>query len=204
MTYLAYGLVVVTGYLLGAIPVGLVVGKIAKGVDIRQYGSGKIGAANTLRTLGWGPTVLVFGGDLAKAIVAILLARWLIGEPAAEIGAGLAAVIGHNWSIYIKGQGGRGVTSAFGGALVFCPPAAAVGIAFVVPVVAWSRYVSLGSLTGAIVIPLATGLFVALRWVQPAYLFYMAAAAAIIIFQHRDNIQRLWTGTERRLGERVR
>src|SRR2546430_2775575 len=100
-----YLLLIVIGYLLGSIPTGQMVGTLAGGVDLRRYGSGKTGATNVLRTLGWGAAVVVLAGDLAKGIVAVLIARWLVrdpnAQPLAEVLAGLAAVVGHNWSIFI-------------------------------------------------------------------------------------------------------
>src|SRR5438552_7454463 len=116
-------------YLVGGVPSGLIVGKRLRGIDVRRVGSGKIGATNTLRALGWKASVLVFILDAAKGALAVLLVRWLflavfrapVQPPGAEATAALAAVIGHNWSPYIRFSGGRGVSTSFGTLLAVWP-----------------------------------------------------------------------------------
>ena len=189
-------------YLLGSIPSGLLIG-LARGVDVRRYGSGKTGAANTLRLLGPRASALVFIADLVKGILPVLVARYLTGSQWVEIAAALAAVTGHNWSIYIRFQGGRGVTTSFGGLTAMSPEVALPCLVAGVGIIAFSRYVSLGSILGsAFAAVLVLALFLYGREPLP-YLVYALTAASLIIFQHRDNITRLRTGTERRLGERV-
>ncbi len=202
-----YLLLAVIGYLLGSIPSGQIVGALAGGVDLSRYGSGKTGATNALRTLGWGAAAAVFAGDLAKGIVAVLIARALVSNPAhqhiAEVLAGFAAVIGHNWSIYIKLKGGRGVVVSYAVFLLICWPAALISAAISLVVLAVSRIVSLASLTGAAVGVVLMAIFVI--WVRyPApYLVYGILAAALIWLRHLDNIQRLLAGTERKLGQKA-
>ena len=115
--------VIVIGYLLGAIPFGVLVGRLRSGVDVREYGSGSTGVANVLRTAGRVAGVAVFALDLAKGAVAVVAAWAIFGSAdpflsAAMATAAMAAVIGHCWSVFIRFQGGRGVTTAFGGLLV--------------------------------------------------------------------------------------
>jgi acyl phosphate:glycerol-3-phosphate acyltransferase len=198
----------IVGYLIGAIPVGLIVGRVVAGIDIRRHGSRRIGATNALRTLGARWAIVVFALDLAKGLGAVLLARALYqaGPPGSPdwvaAAAGVAAVAGHNWSVFIGFSGGRGVATAAGGLLAMAPLALAVVVPIVVAVVWRTRYVSLGSLTAAVLaIGLTAGLAVA-GFGSAAAVGYALAAGGLVWIAHRDNIDRLRSGTERRIGER--
>lgn len=198
-----FALAVVLGYLLGAVPSGLIVGKLYRGIDIREYGSGKTGAANALRTLGWKGSATVFVLDLLKGVIPVLLAHSITGSELAAVISAAAAIVGHNWSLFISFQGGRGVVTGFGAFLVLSPPAALFVLAVGVSVIALSRYVSLGSVVGAVT-AVASALFM-LQTGRASYLVlaFIAFVAALVIFQHRDNLVRLWQGTERKLGQRA-
>ena len=202
-----YLLLVVIGYLLGSIPTGQIAGALAGGVDLRRYGSGKTGATNVLRTLGWGAALAVVAGDLAKGIVSVLLARWLVHDPntqpIAEVLAGFAAVIGHNWSIFIQLKGGRGVVVSHAVFILICWPAALITTVIGVIVLAISRIVSLASLTGAVAGVVVLAIFVVLFHYPLPYLVYGVLAAGLIWLRHIDNIQRLLAGTERKLGQKA-
>ena len=196
------------GYLLGAVPVGVIVGRLAGGVDLREHGSRRTGATNALRTLGtgWAATVLLL--DLAKGAAAVLLARALFDASSAAsgewvvAGAALAAVVGHTWSIFIGLRGGRGVATTAGGLLALAPLTMAILAPLVVVVVWITRYVSAGSLAGAAAAPLAS-VGLALAGIAPsAVVGYALAAGLLVIVSHRDNIARLRAGTERRIGEK--
>ena len=202
-----YLVLIVIGYLLGSIPTGQIAGALAGGVDLRRYGSGKTGATNVLRTLGWGAALAVVAGDLAKGIAAVLLARWLVrdpnAQPLAEVLAGFAAVIGHNWSIFIQLKGGRGVLVSHAVFILICWPAALITTVAGAIVLAVSRIVSLASLTGTVVGVLALAIFVVLFHYPLPYLAYGVVAAGLIWLRHIDNIQRLLAGTERKLGQKA-
>jgi glycerol-3-phosphate acyltransferase PlsY len=202
-----YLVLIVIGYLLGSIPTGQIVGALAGGVDLRRYGSGKTGATNVLRTLGWGAALAVVAGDLAKGIAAVLLARWLVrdpnAQPLAEVVAGFAAVIGHNWSIFIQLKGGRGVLVSHAVFILICWPAALITTVAGAIVLATSRIVSLASLTGAAVGVVVLAIFVVLLHYPLPYLVYGVLAAGLIWLRHLDNIQRLLAGTERKLGQKA-
>lgn len=196
---------ILAGYLLGAIPVGLIVGRVVGDVDLRDHGSRRTGATNAMRTLGtgWGAAVLVL--DLLKGLAAVLLARTLFDGAAQQwvaAAAGVAAVVGHNWSIFIRFTGGRGVATTGGGLLALSPLTLAVLLP-VMLLVAWRwRYVSAASLVGAagaMIITLALVVVGAGGWHAVGY---AAAAGAIVIGSHADNIARLRAGTERRIGEK--
>lgn len=195
-------LALAAGYLIGSIPFGVFIGRVV-GVDPRLAGSGRTGATNLLRTVGPAGAIAVFVLDLLKGVAAVLFAAWLYrGTGASWIAAasGVAAIIGHIRSIFIRFQGGRGVATAAGGMLALAPLAVLV-LAPVVVVVIWrSKYVSLGSITGALLAPVATAVLAATGTGTIAAVGYAAAAAILITLAHADNIERLRNGTERRLG----
>ncbi len=199
--------VVVIGYLLGSVPSGQIVGWLAGGVDLSQHGSGKTGTTNALRTLGWGAAAAVFCGDLAKGIAAVVLAHVVFGGHAAqhwaEVLAGFAAVLGHNWSVFINLKGGRGVAVSMAIFYLICWPAALLSTAIALVVLLVSRFVSLASLIGAVVGLVLLTAFVVWGTTPVPYLVYGVLAAALIWLRHIDNIQRLLAGTERKLGQRA-
>jgi glycerol-3-phosphate acyltransferase PlsY len=198
---------VVAGYVLGAIPVGLLVGRLAGNVDLRDLGSRRTGATNATRTLGlrWGAVVLLL--DVAKGLLAVAVARLVFDGPEPEAGwvaagAGLAAVIGHNWSVFIGLRGGRGVATTGGGLLALAPLAVAAVVPVMLLVVWRTRYVSAASLAGALGAMLATAILALSRIGTWSAVAYAVAAGSIVIAAHGDNIARLRSGTERRIGER--
>lgn len=204
----AVALSVLVGYLLGAIPFGLLAGRLIRGIDIREYGSHRTGATNALRTLGTGPAGIVFVGDIGKGLAAVLIARFLIPADTvtahewAAAAAGIAAIAGHNWSVFIRFTGGRGVSTSTG-ALGGMAPWALLVMAPVVVVVIWRwRYVSLGSVSGAVLAPVVVGVL-ALAGVSNVQAFvYALVAGTIVTAAHADNIGRLRAGTERKIGQK--
>ncbi len=197
-----FAAVVIGSYLIGSIPFGLILGKL-RGVDIREYGSGNIGTTNVMRTVGAKAGAVVLVGDVLKGVSAVFIARYVIGSPAGEMAAGFAAVAGHDWSVFIKFRGGRGVATSVGGLFVMAPLAAVGGFAVFILVIALTRYASLGSLVGALSGVAIAAAFTAADRIPAEYLIYTGVVVALIIFQHRDNISRLISGAERKLGQRV-
>jgi len=196
-----FAAVVVGSYLIGSIPFGLVLGKL-RGVDVRDYGSGKIGTTNVMRTLGVKAGAVILVADVLKGVIAVFLARYVVGSAAAEMAAGFAAVAGHNWSVFIRFRGGRGVATSVGGAITMVPVVGAAGLAVFALVIATTRYASLGSMMGAAGAAVASGIYTVLAQAPVEYLIFTAVAAALIVFQHRDNISRLLSGTESKLGQK--
>jgi glycerol-3-phosphate acyltransferase PlsY len=198
-------LLIVVGYLLGAIPFGLIVGRLAGGIDPRAVGSRRTGATNVLRSVGRGGAAAVFVLDLAKGLVAVLLARWLFAGAEREVVAaasGAAAIVGHIRSIFMGFAGGRGVATSLGG-LIGMSPLVAVIVAPVAILVIWrSRYVSLGSLTGVALAAVACAFLAVAGAASIASLGYTLVAALLVVAAHADNIGRLLAGSERRLGEK--
>ncbi len=188
-------------YLLGAFPTGALVARLY-GVDLTQYGSRRTGATNALRVLGKPAAVLVLGGDVLKGMLAVWLAGRLVAQPSARPLAALAAIVGHTYSIFLGGRGGRGVATGLGGLAMLSPAALLVGAVGAIGTIAATRYVSLGSLVGAALGGAALTCQV-LRGRAPAsVLLYAVGGAGFIYYTHRDNIGRLLAGTERRLGQR--
>lgn len=190
------------GYLVGAVPWGLVIGKVIKGVDVREYGSGKTGMTNVLRTVGIQGAILVVVADLGKGALPVLFAHLFTEYPPLEASVALAVLVGHNWSVFIRFQGGRGIITGFAGLAVLVPLASVASLAGLL-VVALLRYVSLGSLVGTAFAVITIVLLYFLEQIPISYLLYALVGGAIITAQHRDNILRLAHGNERRLGERA-
>ena len=207
--------VVVLGYLLGSIPFGLLVAKWWAKVDVRQYGSGKIGMTNVLRAAGKKAAAVVLALDLLKGVLAVVFAGLIVGGGYGEVGgfglgvlvaevlAALAAIVGHNWSVFLKFKGGRGVVTFFGGLIALCPPAAIFGVEVFIIGAGVTRYASLASITAAvatytILIPL-----VIMNRFPIEYLAYTLIGTILIFIMHRDNIIRLISGRERKLGDGV-
>jgi len=193
-------LLIAGAYLLGAIPWGVVFGKL-KGIDVRQHGSGGTGATNTLRLLGWKMALGVFLLDFAKGLVPVLLARALDAPGWATAMIAVATVLGHCWSPFIGFTGGKGMATGGG---------AAVGLAWclvlllvpMIAIVALTRYVSLASLIAAVVGPTLVIVLAARGDFPWEWALGITAIAAIIVYQHRTNISRLRSGTERKFGNR--
>ncbi len=198
MEYLATAL---AAYLVGAFPTGFIFGKLLGGIDVREHGSGSTGATNVLRFLGPGASALVLLGDLAKGFLAAYAAGSIVGTPIAQCVAGLAAVAGHCWPVYLGFRGGRGVATGLGVVYAMNP---LMGLALMlsgVITIMLTRYSSLGSLVGTVgAVPLMMAA-VLLR-IEPAeYLWYVLPGAVIVIYRHWGNILRLRAGTERKLGQ---
>ena len=185
-------------YLLGGIPFGLIVAKLLRGVDIRRLGSGNIGATNVLRAVGWKGGVLVLLLDALKGFLPVLLTKAMLGSPLAAILAGLAAMLGHSFSPFLRFTGGRGVATGLGVVLALSWKAGGCAFGLALLLMCAFRYVSLGSIVGAAALPFLMALFKA----PSEYVIFAALAATLIILRHLPNIRRLRAGTESKLGEK--
>lgn len=190
---------VIIAYLLGSVSFSILMARWLRKIDIRQYGSGNAGATNTLRVLGVGPAIVVFVLDVLKGTAAVALGWWASPDAAwTPVAAGLAAVAGHNWPLYFRFKGGKGIATTIGvmAPLAFVPMLLA-GLAAIVTI-AVTRYVSLGSLVLAVLLPVFTAACGADQAV-----FAGAVVIGVLAFvRHRHNIVKLWNGTENRLGGR--
>jgi len=182
-------------YLIGGIPFGLIIVRLMTGADVREAGSGNIGATNVLRTTGMLAGVLTLILDAAKAWLAVWLADWLSGGNVLWMSAAaLAALAGHAWSIWLGFKGGKAVASFVGAFLYLTPlPLLAVVLLFVF-IVAWTRYLSLGSIIAAGLFPVACWMILHPRW---PVLVSALGAACIIVYRHRQNVVRIRAGEER-------
>ena len=192
-------LVIFTAYLIGSVPFALLLARRWGASDLRRIGSGNLGAANVLRASGVKAGVLVAVLDILKGALSVALAERLSGHAAAPAAAGLAAIVGHIYPVWLRFHGGKGVATACGVFSVLTPLAVPPALAIFLAAVWASKYISLGSVAASIALPL---LAYATAAPMPAV---MAAcgAAVLIVFRHRTNLWRLRAGTERRLGVRA-
>jgi acyl phosphate:glycerol-3-phosphate acyltransferase len=191
-------LIPVAAYLLGSVPFGLLLAKLFGGTDVRKGGSGNIGAANVTRVAGPLAGVLTLLLDAAKGATAVLLAGRYSNDGATwMIVAGLAALVGHCFPVWLKFKGGKGVATAAGVYLALCPPAFFSGLALFILVVAFWRYVSLGSISAAAAMPLLIYFLWAPHHAPPPIITFGALAVAmLVVYKHDGNLQRLVEGTE--------
>lgn len=190
--------VILAGYLIGSIPFALIVAR-RRGTDLRQVGSGNLGAANVMRTSGVTAGVLVAALDMAKGAASVWLAARVSDGAELPAAAGLAAIIGHIYPIWLRFRGGKGVATACGVFSVLTPLAVPPALAIFAATVWLTKYISLGSVLASIALP---PIAYALGSPAPAVLA-AAAAAVIIVFRHRSNVLRLRMGTERRVSVRA-
>ena len=196
--YLLAGLI---AYCLGSVSVGILVSRAAKGPDLRTVGSKNTGASNVLRTMGWKYGLLTFAGDCLKAVLACWIGRTLTGSPFSAMFAGLMVIIGHNWPVFFQLKGGKGVASSCG-VMVFCfPVPALICFALTVALIAWTRYISLGSMFLLVLY----AVIVSLTYKGDCWWFvflWCTILAVICVARHHGNITRLLNGTENKLGKK--
>lgn len=186
-----YTIVLVLSYIIGSIPNGLLIGKL-KGVDLREYGSKNIGATNAYRVMGPWPAFWVFLTDALKGVAGVFLGKLLVGSPLALLAGGIAAMAGHNWSLFLGFKGGRGVATGLGVIAVLVPNVTVIVFFLWSVIVFTTRYVSLASVAAAIMVPVS-------MWVlgeNTEYFYFGIVAAAFVVIRHKANIQRLLQGNE--------
>lgn len=205
---MSIGLAAILGYLLGAIPFGLLIGRLTRGIDLREFGSHRTGATNALRTLGLRAAALVFLLDVGKGVAAVIVPRLLFAnDPLVEwtaAAAGFAAIIGHNWSLFIGFTGGRGVATSAGALGAMSPWTILVVAPIVVGLIGRTRYVSLGSITGGLLAPVVTAVLWLVDLASVPAIVYALASGLLVTAAHADNIARLRAGTERKIGHKER
>ena len=201
-----YIYVAITSYLIGAIPYGLIIGFISRGVDIRKHGSGSTGATNVLRTIGLPLAIIVGILDVSKAIIAILIASLFTGgDPLIKAIAAMFVIIGHIWPIYAKFRGGKGILTGVVGLIILSPVTGITAFISAVLTIAIFKIVSLGSIVG-MAVALASILFLYQIGQEQniEYVLYTVIGSIIIIFKHTSNIKRLINKTEPKIGNRAR
>ena len=196
-----YAVVMPLAYLMGSISWGYILLQWKMGVDVREYGSGRTGMSNVLRTGGAKSAAAVLTLDIAKGIIAVILARLIIGTHGAEVTAGLIVLVGHNWPVFLGFKGGRGILTALGGLALMVPVAALIATATFLTITYLSRYISLGSVVGVVIGAISILTLALANMNSDTYMIYGFIAGIIIVWQHRDNIHRIREGSERRLGQ---
>ena len=197
------------GYLLGSIPSGYLAGRWLKGVDIRSLGSGSTGATNVLRQFGKAPALVVFLVDVLKGTAAVLLAKGLLQPlgitPESDwwvVAAGLAALAGHIWPVWLGWRGGKAVATGLGMLLGVSWPVGLACFGIFLTVLTFSRIVSLSSVVAALSLPLLMVGSFGSGGIRPAYLLLALLTTVLVVSRHRSNIERLWAGTEPKLGSK--
>jgi glycerol-3-phosphate acyltransferase PlsY len=190
-----YLLVILGSYLVGSIPNGLIIGKTLYNVDLRQFGSKNIGATNAYRTLGLRPALMVFVTDALKGVLGVLIGQYIGETSIAQLLGGIAAIIGHNWSIFLAFKGGRGVATGLGVIAVISPKVTLIVFVVWAIIVYFTRYVSLASIVAAALVPITMWLLNA----RQEFLYFGIVAALFVIIRHRPNIERLLNGTESKI-----
>ncbi len=186
------------GFLCGAIPFGVILVRLSRGIDVRTVGSGNIGATNVARAAGWAPGVAVLVLDAAKGAAALLLGRAIAGTSSPWLAGALvcAAVAGHIFTPFLRFKGGKGVATALGALAAFDPGLILIGAGTFAVILTLTRIVSLGSVCGALAV--AVGAFV--RWGPTTPAFFIALTAALVIGRHSANIRRILAREEPQLG----
>lgn len=187
--------VCVLSYLVGSIPSGLVLGKVVWHTDLREHGSHNIGATNAWRTLGKGPGFLIFFLDLLKGIIGVWFGMNISGLPMAMVLGGIFAIVGHSWSLLLGFKGGKGVATGLGVIAMLMPQATVIVFAVWFAIVYSTKYVSLGSIVAAALVPILAWLFA----YPTEYFSFGIIAAVFVIYRHKTNIDRLLNGTESKI-----
>jgi acyl phosphate:glycerol-3-phosphate acyltransferase len=192
-------------YLLGSLPFAFLVVRLRTGRDLRDLGSGNAGATNAMRAAGVGAGVISLALDFGKGVAAVILARSLGATPEVVALCAGTVVLGHVYPVFLGFRGGKGVATAAGALGTLAPAAAALSALAFLVVVAWKRYVSLGSVVAAATFPIFVFLAGIAGWLpapRPSFVATSALVPVLVIFKHRENLRRLLAGVEPRLGER--
>lgn len=195
---LKYLLIAIIGYLLGNISVGILIARLYGIKDIRKVGSGNAGTTNVLRNLGWIPSVMTLAGDCIKGLAAALIGEWIAGDIGLIIG-GTFAVIGHDFPVFFKFKGGKGIATNLGLIIAVNPWIALILTAAVLTVVGITRYMSVGSIMACFLYPILAAIMMRGNAHYAAYVISAIFAGALALFCHRANVVRLIRRQENRL-----
>ena len=188
-------LILISAYLLGSIPNGLIFGRLIWKKDLRQFGSHNIGATNAWRVLGKSAGLFIFALDFLKGALSVFLAQEILQEPLLMILAGIFAILGHTFSLFLKFRGGKGVATGLGVIAMLMPEITVIVFLLWLAIVFVTRYVSLGSIVASVCVPL-----LAIFFDEPTeFILFGAIAAVFITVRHKENISRLANGTENKV-----
>jgi glycerol-3-phosphate acyltransferase PlsY len=190
----AFGLVVL-GYLVGSLSPSVFLGRLFKGVDLRKQGSGNAGTTNAFRVLGVKMGTAVLVADLLKGVIPVVIADLVLGEPTVTVLVALATVAGHNYSIFLRGKGGKGVATGAGAAIAMMPLVGAVLVGLFLLLLLTTRIVSIASIACTVMLPV-----MAIVFNEPlAYIIVSCLMSAVVLWAHRGNLRRLWRREEPRV-----
>ncbi len=201
--YLLNAALVTFSYLMGSMSFGLIITRMVKGIDIRQYASGSTGATNVMRACGWRWGLLAFALDMFKAALPLLIVIYIydFGIPSwLHPIMGLASIFGHIWPVFTNFRGGKGVASGLSALIVLSPWSGLIACVSFFPFTLFTRYVSLGSIIGSLSGGIAITTLSIFGYIEPSYCAFGLVGSALTILKHRDNIIRLLNGTERKFG----
>ena len=192
--------IAIFGYLLGSIPTGYLVGKYLKNIDLRSIGSGSTGATNVLRNVGKWPALFVFIIDVLKGFISVKIASLLLTESLYEVIAGLFAIIGHIWPIWLKGKGGKAVASGLGVFIALSWEVGFASLGIFLLTLSISKIVSLSSISAALILPVL--MFLLLKTINHPFMIFSMVVSIIVLFKHRTNIKRIINGIEPKISRR--
>ena len=199
-------LIIFTSYLLGSLPTGFLIGKYLKNIDLRTIGSGSTGATNVLRNVGKWPALFVFIVDVGKGLIAVIIAKEFANQDLIdsnqgymEVLAGISAISGHIWPIWLKGKGGKAVATGLGMFLALSWKVGLASFGIFLLVLAKSKFVSLSSISAAILLPIFMFFYVG-NFTNP-YFYISLIVALLVIWKHRTNINRLLNGKESKINQ---
>ena len=192
-------LIIFVGYLLGSLPTGFLIAKYLKNIDLRTIGSGSTGATNVLRNVGKWPALFVFVIDLGKGLIAVKIAQYFADQALIEVIAGISAIAGHIWPIWLGGKGGKAVATGLGMFLALSWKVGLASLGIFLIVLAKTKFVSLSSISAAILLPVF--MFFYLDNLLHSYFFISLIVSLLVIWKHRTNITRLLEGEESKINQ---
>tara|TARA_B100001029_G_C14791773_1_gene302203 strand:+ start:34 stop:624 length:591 start_codon:yes stop_codon:yes gene_type:complete len=193
-------LIILISYILGSLPTGFLFGKFLKNIDLRFIGSGSTGATNVLRNVGKWPALFVFIIDVGKGLVAVKIAEFYTDQSLIEVLAGISAISGHIWPIWLKGKGGKAVATGLGMFLALSLKVGLASLGIFLIVLAKSKFVSLSSISAAIFLPIL--MFLNKGNINHPYFLISLFVSFLVIWKHRTNIQRLLKGEESKINDK--
>ena len=192
-------LLIFVGYLLGSLPTGFLIGKYLKNIDLRKIGSGSTGATNVLRNVGKWPALIVFIIDVGKGLIAVKIAQHYTDQELIEVIAGISAITGHIWPIWLRGKGGKAVATGLGMFLALSWKVGLASLGIFLIVLAKTKFVSLSSISAAILLPFF--MFFYIKNFTHSYFFISLIVSLLVIWKHRTNIKRLFKGEESKINQ---
>lgn len=195
-----YIISLIVGYFIGCFQTGFIIGKYKKHIDIRQHGSGNAGTTNAIRVMGWKAGLCTFLGDFFKAFIVVFIVHSMYNDSTLDLVAGLGVVLGHNFPVFLKFNGGKGIASTVGTMMAFDYRIGLIAMLIMIIIVLITRYVSLGSLLLATWIPIGIYLFKGKQWemISLGVVFMLLAC-----YRHKSNIVRLINGKENKFGKKA-